>query len=191
LRIEQLDDYMKLMDIVFTIAHFAKVNFEDTFGTIKVWDTMIHNYLLDRNFVVPPTGVTQKLKKIAGAYVKDPKPGLYSNVMSFDLTSLYPHLIMQYNISPEMLMGQFEPIADQFSVDKILRGDMKQHKQYMLDNNVTVSGKGTIFSKREIGFLPKLMKELFVQRKANKDKMLVAEGQLQLIKAEIARRGIR
>lgn len=190
LRIEQMDEHLKLLDLVFIIAHFAKVNFEDTFGTIKTWDTMIHNYLLDRNCVVPPTGTNRKLKQIAGAYVKEPKPNMYPNIMSFDLTSLYPHLIMQYNISPEMLVGIKEEIADQFSVDKILRGDAKQFKQYMVDNNVTISGKGTVFSKRDIGFLPKLMKDLFAQRKANKDKMLQNEGLVQDIKTEMAKRGI-
>ena len=45
-----------------------------------------------------------KSEKFEGAYVKEPQVGQHKWVMSFDLNSLYPHLIMQYNMSPETLV---------------------------------------------------------------------------------------
>ncbi|NDB59150.1 hypothetical protein EB001_11955, partial [bacterium] len=41
-----------------------------------------------------------------GAYVKEPQVGLHNYVASFDLNSLYPHLMMQYSISPENLVDK-------------------------------------------------------------------------------------
>jgi DNA polymerase elongation subunit (family B) len=69
-----------------------------------MWDTIIYNYLKKRDIVIPPKTKTEKSEKYAGAYVKEPVPGVYDYVVSFDLTSLYPSLIMQYSISPETLV---------------------------------------------------------------------------------------
>ena len=35
------------------------------------------------------------------AYVKEPILGGHDWIVSFDINSLYPHIIIQYNISPE------------------------------------------------------------------------------------------
>jgi len=191
LRVEQLDNFCKFIPQIVMLAHFAKVNFVDTFGTIRTWDIMIHNYLMDQKIAIPSSGSNRKEKQIAGGFVKEPIPGKYPYVMTFDLTSLYPHLVMQYNISPETLLGSFDPIAGEFSVDKILRGEMKQYHSQLVEHNVTVSGKGTVFSKDKQGFLPKLMKDLFVQRSAYKKRMLEQEGLLQDIKNEMAKRGLK
>jgi DNA polymerase elongation subunit (family B) len=56
--------------------------------------------------VIPPKERSDKDSKYAGAYVKEPIPGKYDYVVSFDLNSLYPHLIMQYSISPETLVSR-------------------------------------------------------------------------------------
>jgi DNA polymerase elongation subunit (family B) len=85
------------------MAYDAKVNFTDVFYQVRTWDSIIYNYLKKRNIVIPPKKSVEKNDKYAGAYVKEPKPGSYDWVVSFDLNSLYPHLIMQYNISPETL----------------------------------------------------------------------------------------
>ena len=94
--IDRLEDKMKLLELAITMAYDAKANFEDVYSQVRMWDTMIYNYLTDRNIVVPPRKGSKKDEKYAGAYVKEPKPGRYDWVVSFDLNSLYPHLIMQY-----------------------------------------------------------------------------------------------
>jgi DNA polymerase elongation subunit (family B) len=75
------------------------------FSQVRMWDTIIYNYLKKRNIVIPPKEKSFKDEKYAGAYVKEPIPGMYDYVVSFDLNSLYPHLIMQYAISPETLVS--------------------------------------------------------------------------------------
>ena len=103
--VDQLEDKMKLIELCFTMAYDAKVNYTDVFSQVRMWDTIIYNYLKKKNIVIPPKEKSSKDEKYAGAYVKEPIPGMYDYVVSFDLNSLYPHLIMQYSISPETLVS--------------------------------------------------------------------------------------
>ena len=87
------------------MAYNAKANYEDVFSQVRMWDTIIFNELLKDNIIVPMRKIGSiKAKELVGAYVKDPKTGFHDWVVSFDLNSLYPHLIMQYNISPETIL---------------------------------------------------------------------------------------
>ena len=51
-----------------------------------MWDNIIYNYLKDKDVVIPPKERSDKNDKYAGAYVKEPIPGVYDWVVSFDLT---------------------------------------------------------------------------------------------------------
>ena len=108
----QLEDKMKLLELAVALAYDAKVNLKDVYYQVRMWDTLIYNFLKERNVVVPPAKRSNKDEKYAGAYVKEPIPGKYEWVVSFDLNSLYPHLIMQYNISPETLWESRHPSAN-------------------------------------------------------------------------------
>ena len=70
--IDRLEDKMKLLELAITMSYDAKVNFEDVYSQVRMWDTMIYNYLKDRNVVVPPRKGSKKDEKYAGAYVKEP-----------------------------------------------------------------------------------------------------------------------
>ena len=106
--VDRLEDKLKLIELAITMAYDAKTNYEDVFSQVRMWDNIIYNYLKKRNIVIPPRDRTEKNEKYAGAYVKEPIPGVYEWVVSFDLNSLYPHLIMQYAISPETLVSMSE-----------------------------------------------------------------------------------
>ena len=92
--VDAFEDKLKLIELAITMAFDAKVNFIDIHFQVRMWDTIIYNYLNKRNIVIPPKRRTTKSENYAGAYVKEPKPGRYDWVVSFDLNSLYPHLIM-------------------------------------------------------------------------------------------------
>lgn len=191
LRVEQLEEYLRYLELVFTIAYFAGINYEDTFGTIRPWDIMIHNYLMDRKIAIPTNVRNTKERQIAGGHVKDPQVGRHEHVISFDFTSLYPHLVMAFNISPETLLGSFDPIVGDYSVDKILANELEQYVDEMVENNVTVSGRGTVFSREKQGFIPALMQELFAERKRYTAIEEAADAKLAPILTEIECRGIK
>ena len=164
--VDQLEDKMKLMDLAFTLAYDAKVNLEDVFSQVRVWDSIIYNYLRKRNIVIPPKHRNQKSDKYAGAYVKEPKPGRYDWVVNFDLNSLYPHLIMQYNISPETLRETRHGSAN---VEGILNGEVQ------IDGDDCVCANGAMYRKDVRGFLPELMEKIYNERKIYKGNMIEAK----------------
>ena len=120
--VSRLEDKMKLIELAIALAYDAKVNIRDVYFQVRMWDTLIYNFLKDKGLVVPPSKRSDKSDKYAGAYVKEPKPGRYDWVVSFDLNSLYPHLIMQYNISPETLRETRHSSA---SVERILNQEIE------------------------------------------------------------------
>ena len=164
--VDQLEDKMKLMDLAFTLAYDAKVNLEDVFSQVRMWDSIIYNYLRKKNIVIPPKIKNQKSDKYAGAYVKEPKPGRYDWVVNFDLNSLYPHLIMQYNISPETLRETRHSSA---SVEGILNGEVQ------IDGDNCVCANGAQYRKDVRGFLPELMEKIYDERKIYKGNMIEAK----------------
>jgi DNA polymerase elongation subunit (family B) len=92
--VRKLDQKLKMIEQVYAIAYDGKVNFQDAFTSVRMWDIIIHNYLLNQNIVIPFFKKQEKERQIEGAFVKDPKPGMHNWVVSFDLNSLYPHLMM-------------------------------------------------------------------------------------------------
>ena len=118
--VSKLEDKMKLIEMAFALAYDAKVNYPDVFTQVRMWDSLTHNYLMEKNIVVPQKTKNTKDEQYAGAYVKDPIVGMHEWVASFDLNSLYPHLMMQYNISPETIV---ENKYQQISVDELLEGN--------------------------------------------------------------------
>ena len=166
--VDRLEDKMKLIELALTMAYDAKVNYEDVFYQVRMWDTIIYNYLRDRNIVIPPKEKTGKDSKYAGAYVKEPIPGKYDWVVNFDLNSLYPHLIMQYNISPETLLEHRHPSV---SVDKILNKEL----DFSNLSGQTVCANGAFYDTNKRGFLPELMEKMYNERVIFKKKMIEAK----------------
>ena len=168
--VHRLEKKMKLLELAVTMAYDAKVNFEDVYSQVRTWDTLIYNYLKERKICVPPRQESKKDDKYAGAYVKEPVPGLYDWVVSFDLNSLYPHLIMEYNISPETLVPTRYP---SISVDKILNDEIT------IDSEYCVAANGAQYRKDIHGFLPQMMQKIYDERKIYKKKMLIAKSQYE------------
>ncbi len=164
--VDRLEDKMKLIELALTLSYDAKVNLSDVYSQVRMWDTLIYNDLAKRNVVVPPKISTKKDDQYAGAYVKEPTPGMYEWVASFDLNSLYPHLIMQYNISPETLVERRHATA---SVDGLLSREVR------IDGDYSVCANGAQYRKDIHGFLPEMMQRIYDDRTIYKKKMLKAK----------------
>ena len=168
--VDRLEKKMKLLELAVTMAYDAKVNFEDVYSQVRMWDTLIYNYLKERKICVPPRQESKKDDKYAGAYVKEPIPGLYDWVGSIDLNSLYPNLIMEYNISPETLVPTRYP---SISVDKILNGEID------IDSDYCVAANGAQYRRDIQGFLPEMMQKIYDERTIYKKKMLIAKSEYE------------
>ena len=168
--VDRLEQKMKLLELAVTMAYDAKVNFQDVYSQVRMWDTLIYNYLQERKICVPPKIETKKDDKYAGAYVKEPKPGLYNWVASFDLNSLYPHLIMQYNISPETLAERRHPDA---SVEGLLS------QQVRISGDYSVCANGAQYRRDTHGFLPEMMQKIYDERVIFKKRMLKSKQKFE------------
>ena len=156
--VDRLEDKMRLIELCLTMAYDAKVNYMDVLGSVKYWDILIYNELRKKGIVIPQKTKQTKSEKFEGAYVKDPQVGLHKWVMSFDLNSLYPHLIMQYNISPETLVANQK--VKNITVDKML--DKKIDTSIL--KGVTLTPNGALFKTTTKGFLPELMQKMYDDR---------------------------
>ncbi len=168
--VDQLDDKMKLLDLAFTMAYDAKVNYEDVFSQVRMWDNYIYCELNKRKIAIPPKKEATKDIQYAGAYVKEPKPGGYDWIVNFDLNSLYPHLIMQYNISPETL---WETRHSSASVEGILNKEIEVNPEFATCAN------GAQYRKDVQGFLPLMMQKMYDSRVIFKKKMIEAKKQYE------------
>lgn len=175
--INQLDEKLKLIDLVLALAYDAKLNYEDAYTSVRMWDVITHNYLMDRKIVVPQYKNSGEAFEFVGGYVKDPYVGQHEWVCSFDLNSLYPHLIMQYNISPETYRGQHESIGK--SVDAALDGGFSFIQDELKENNLTITPNGCLWSRDKQGFLPALMEKMYTDRKNIKKRMLETKQKYQ------------
>ena len=164
--VDQLEGKMKLIELALSLAYDAKVNLSDVYSQVRMWDTLIYNDLKKRNVVVPPKRGERKNEQYAGAYVKEPKPGMYDWVVSFDLNSLYPHLIMQYNISPETLVDRRHPSA---SVEGLLARDVQ------ISGDFGVCANGAQYRRAIHGFIPEIMQRIYDERTIYKKKMIQAK----------------
>jgi DNA polymerase elongation subunit (family B) len=177
--VERLEDKLKLIELVYALAYDAKVNYEDTMTTVKQWDVITHNYLLDRNIVVPLNDKNKPDRAFVGGYVKDPKVGMSKWVVSFDLNSLYPHLIMQYNISPETLVTR---LKDKVSIDDLLVGGASQFGGYLDKTNCTIAANLCIYTKEKRGFLPSIMDRMYDDRTRYKKQMIECKKEYEKTK---------
>ena len=170
--VDRLEDKMRLIELCLTMAYDGKVNYTDILGTVRYWDIVIYNHLRKKNIVIPQKTNNTKNEKFEGAYVKDPIIGMHKWVMSFDLNSLYPHLIMQYNISPETLVNSDNEIQEGL-VNKLLEGKVENKTNHCMTPN------GAFFRKDKVGFLPELMENMYNDRVKYKKLLLKTKQQYE------------
>lgn len=192
-RVYEIDQALKFLDLIFSLSHFTRTNLHDAFATVKPCDVVIHNKMMDYNIVIPHKKSTEETSRIiAGGYVKEVIPNLYPHVMSFDFTSLYPHIIMTYNISPDTYLGKLDKFDNLENIEKIINENAYDEvAEKLKKHNACITAKGTIFSREKKSFFAEIMEEVFGKRKEYKDIMLQEEIKLQEIKNEMKRRGLK
>jgi DNA polymerase elongation subunit (family B) len=177
--IVKLEEKLKLIELALTLAYDTKTNYEDVFAQTRMWDSLIYSYLLEKKIIVPPREVQKKNAAFEGAYVKDPQVGMHHYIASFDLDSLYPHLIMQFNISPETLIEQSDYTSEMrnlvgsINVDNLLY--KKVDTSILNELQMTITPNGQFYTTAKQGFLAKMMEEMYDDRKKFKKMMLKAK----------------
>ena len=166
--IDELEDKMKLIELIATMSYDAKSNFRDIFSSVRTWDCLLYNHLLSKNIMIPQRKPGQG-RTIEGAFVQEPKPGPYKWVMAFDATSLYPSIIMQYNMSPETLVPGMADVNVQGMLDR----------KYVIDDEYAISANGARFTKDSQGLFPEIVSKFFDDRQKYKKLMIQAQNKYE------------
>jgi len=174
--IQRLEDKMGLITLAMTMAYRGGVNYSETFGTTSIWDSIIYRLLFKQQVAVPPKVVKHK-EKYPGAFVKDPMTGKHEWVVSFDLNSLYPNIIAQYNMSPETIVNS--GVIPGINVDSMLDG-----KEFIQEDDYAVSATGLQFTKTREGVIPRIIKQYYDERRLIKNRMLEATQEYQSTKTK-------
>jgi DNA polymerase elongation subunit (family B) len=179
LLVQRLEEKLRLMELAITLAYSAKVNMQDVFSQVRTWDQIIYHHLNKKKIVIPQKHPSKKDTSFEGAYVKDPILGMHKWVVSFDLDSLYPHLIMQYNLSPDTKTA--DGVRRVIQPSSLLNPGavVQQNLSEWHCKNLSIAANGTTYRKDRRGFLPDLMDSMYQQRKHYKNLMLDAKAKLK------------
>jgi DNA polymerase-2 len=114
-------------------------------GSVAAFDFLYLSELQGRNLVAPSVGSAERTPQPAsGGHVFEPEPGLYRNVLVFDVKSLYPSLIRTFHIDP---IGYVEHPGP--------------------EDDVIFAPNGAAF-RRQPGILPEMLDRLFPRREEAK-----------------------
>lgn len=167
--VDKLEAKMKLIELIITMAYDAKCNYNDVFSAVRMWDCTIYNHCMKKNIIIHQRENSGG-RSIMGAFVQEPVPGSYDWVVSFDATSLYPSIIMQYNMSPEQIVeGEHKNIT----VEQLLKKQVDLSD--MFTKNYCIAANGFMFKRDEQGLFPEIVQKLFDDRQQYKKKMLEAQ----------------
>jgi DNA polymerase elongation subunit (family B) len=181
-------DCNRLIELALTLAYDNKCNYEDVYQQVRMWDAIIFNHFKKKNLVMPLMKQGKKDSQYAGAFVKPPVPGMYDWVVSFDLNSLYPHLIMQYNLSPETLIktadytDAMRALRPKLSVDALLNKELDL--DFLKGTDVTCTSNQQFFRTDKRGFLAEIMDEMYKGRVIYKKKSIEAKKKQEAAKED-------
>jgi len=173
--VDRLDDKLDLISLALTMAYNSGANYADVMGTVSIWDTIIYRDLAMQNIVIPP-----KHNNLAGTYpggyVKEPHIGKHNWVCSFDLNSLYPSIIMQYNMSPETIVNGVVP---GINVESVMGGKVRNRKK-----GIALAVNGTQYKTEKHGVFPRIVEGMYNSRVKFKKDMLKAQQELEGVPKE-------
>lgn len=180
--LQRLEDEAGLISLVITMAYSSGCNYSDTFGTVGIWETILYRRLMEISQVPPlRTSPGDRSSELVGGYVKDPQLGMHEWLVSLDLNSLYPHIMLQYNMGIDTILNDREDV----NVDMVL-----EKKFFNEDATASVCANGVKFTNEFKGIIPTIIEEYYARRKQVKKEMLHHESIEQEIKAELKKRGI-
>lgn len=115
--VQLINKKFKTIDVFYIYSLYTGEKIEKCFGQIALSEALVWNYFYEHGKKVVEYDVDGRpASSVVGAYVKQPKPGLYQYITCNDFASLYPSSIITTNISFENYVGAFydEAKLDQY-----------------------------------------------------------------------------
>lgn len=105
----ELDKKLSIINFFDMLCNEVNIGMEDAFFNGKIVDMYMLRTAKELG-VVLPTKIRNPDESgpIQGAMVFEPEPGLHHNVAIFDLKSLYPSIMVSFNMSPETVIEKYK-----------------------------------------------------------------------------------
>lgn len=145
----QLNKKLKIIEFMDEIRRYVRCRFDDVYSHSKILDCLMLHECGKRKIILPSYESKEDVGMIKGAFVFQPEGGLYNSIVSADLKSLYPSIIVSCNISPET---------------KLLKEE---------DDCINIEDK--YFYKKKEGVIPFIVNKLFKERETYEKLMVEAE----------------
>ena len=155
--VRELDNKLKTSVSFLTLANLMHVDALTAFSPVRSLEAVQAEYLYRDGRVMPNIGNKKTDGNddgYEGAFVYQPTPGIYKNVIALDFASLYPTTIRQFNISPETFI--------------------EKNKNHVRKNDEIMCTAGAVYKRDVPGFIPKICTDFYMQRKSFKNEMLEA-----------------
>lgn len=188
--IAKLDKKLGLLSLTYTLAYYTLSNYEDTLGTVKLWEQLVAKHLYATGRVPLFSNKNRETREFDGGFVKAPVPGFHEWVITEDLNSLYPHLEMQVNIGPEtyiprdQLPDELLALKSKYTIDDLITGkaDLSVVKKYGL----SMGANFEFYSKESMSLFSEIKRELYSMRKVYKKLMIKAQKDMEELKQQVA-----
>lgn len=170
LLVERIDKQTNMLGLALTLAYKSNAVLTAPMGTTTLWETYIYNVMFRNNIIMPVMQRSKSTGTIKGGYVKEPQIGAHAWVASFDLNSLYPHLIMQYNMSPETI----GPMLGGHKVK-----DLLNEKEINIPKDHCITPGGQTFKTTRKGLFPFIIEKEYEERSEIKKEMLRIQQKIE------------
>ncbi len=174
----------RYIDIAYAIASQAKIRLND-FGMKNLSTALVQTegFLRERfrdemNIVFTKETPETDIEPIEGGWVKPPAKGMNKWVNTYDFSSLYPTVMRQWNIAPEMYVGKLDPQDPRYAV--------YENRRTLVDDSIHIVCVNQTVFRRGDSVTVKFLEELFSQRKKNKNMMNDELKKYDLLKHEIS-----
>lgn len=166
--VELIDEKLNTLQTFLTLANITKVEINRAFSPIYMAEAAMCRECLNRNKVIPKSEKVEKKKgKYEGAFVVDPKTGLYEWVGSLDFASLYPFIMRQWNISPDSYLRNIK-VGETVDFEKEI-----------------LTASGAVFSKKEDSIFRTVLTDYYNKRKTAKKEYEAIEAEIQYLEQQL------
>jgi len=189
--LKKLNDKKRIIELLIQLGRKATIRFPDVLGTVKMIESLVVNYCHTHDpnqLVVVPDKKDHDKETLEGGYVYETMTGRHEWMASYDLTSLYPSVMMMLGISPETYIFQAKNRFQDYikivteSEDEVVLQAVGQHVDYrhlkgedfhftgkeamefIREQGYCISANGCIFTGKD-GFVSRVIRNGFETRK--------------------------
>lgn len=166
----KIDKKRKFINLTRHLCNISLIEYEKIFVSSAPVVGAILQLSKDLNLHLPYNRQDNKEEsELIGAFVKEPEKKAYrKGVTAFDIQSLYPNIMIAFNISPETFLGKIFSYDNNIHLrtkdGKIIPLTKEQYDKLKLDNNYCVAANGSVYTTKKEGIIPIFLKKFFNDR---------------------------